>query len=74
MDSNQRLIYGNHEETSEFIVRNFIGLTMEESIAIMNHHGGMGFDSSKTDIGMIYTKYNLALMLHLADMLSAFKS
>lgn len=74
LDSSQRLIYGNHEETSEFIVRNFISLKIEESAAIINHHAGMGFDSSKTDIGVIYKQYSLALMLHLADMLSAFIS
>lgn len=72
VDVKQRFIYGNHEETSEFMVRKFIPLNLEESIAILHHHGGMGFDSSQLDISMIYDNYPLALMLHLADMTCAY--
>lgn len=68
----ERFSYGNHEETSEFMVRSFIPLTLEESIAILNHHGGMGYDSSKTGFSNLYNKYPLACLLHLADMMSTY--
>lgn len=68
----ERFSYGNHEETSEFMTRSFIPLTLEESIAILNHHGGMGYDSSKTGFSNLYNKYPLACLLHLADMMSTY--
>lgn len=67
-----RFIYGNHEETSEFMIRSFGRLEIEESVAILYHHAGMGFDSTKADIGEIYSRYPLAMLLHTADMLSSF--
>lgn len=71
-DSKDRFIYGNHEETSEFMIRNYIPLKVEESIAILYHHAGMSFDSTKMDVGAIYGTYKLPVLLHTADMLSAF--
>ena len=68
----ERFVYGNHEETSEFMIRQFIPLNVEESVAILYHHGGMGYDSTKADISLIYSRYPLALMLHLADMTCAY--
>lgn len=72
IDVRNRFIYGNHEQTSEYMIRRFIPLTLEESISILHHHGGMGFDSTQLDISLIYQKYPLALMLHLADMTCAY--
>lgn len=71
-DAKDRFIYGNHESTSEAITRMYIPLTLEESSAILNHHAGMSVDSAKNNIGEVYAKNTLALMLHLADMLCAF--
>jgi hypothetical protein len=67
-----RFIYGNHECTSEVIARSYIPLTFEESSAILHHHGGMSTDCAKDDIGLIFNKNTLALLLHLADMLAAY--
>lgn len=70
----ERFLYGNHESTSEFMTRQFIPLTYEESIAIMHHHCGMNYDSNK-DIGQIcniYNRYPIAILLHLADMMSCY--
>ena len=72
IDSHDRFIFGNHEETYEFMVRSFIPLTLEESVAILHHMGGTSFDSSQTDLSIIYNKYNLAALLHAADLLSTF--
>lgn len=72
-DASERFIFGSHEQTSEFMLRTFCPLTYEESIAILQHHGGLGFDSIK-DSGIvfeIYDRYPIALMLHLADVLAS---
>lgn len=71
-DAKDRFIYGNHEATSEAITRMYVPLTLEESAAILNHHAGMSADSAKNNIGEVYSRNTLALMLHLADMLCAF--
>lgn len=71
-DVDNRFIFGNHEQNSEFIVRTFFPLTPEESSAILHHHAGMGFDSTQTDISIIYNKYSLACLLHTADILATF--
>lgn len=71
-DANDRFIYGNHEETSLFMVRSFIPLNVEEEVAILSHMGGMSWDSAQTNLGEVYSKYGLACLLHVADMLSTF--
>lgn len=71
-DADSRFIYGNHEETAEFMLRTFLPLEVEESIAILYHMGGTGYDSSQTDLSVIYRKYNLPCLLHLADLASTF--
>lgn len=68
-----RFIFGNHEETSEFMIRTYIPLTYEESAAILNHHGGMGWDSCQGNIASkVMAKYPIAALLHTADMLSVY--
>ena len=72
-DAENRFIYGNHEETSEFMIKSFIPLTVEESVAILNHHGGKGFDSIPIQtISDKYNKYVLSPLLHTADMLATY--
>jgi len=68
----KRFQYGNHEENSEFMIRCFIPLTLEESIAILHHHGGKGFDSTQQNISYIMSKNPLLTLLHAADMISTF--
>lgn len=71
-DNNNLFIYGNHEQNSEFLIRQYIPLTVEESVAILHHMGGMSYDSAQDNIGLVYDKYPLAVLLHLADMLSCY--
>lgn len=70
----ERFIYGSHEETAEFMVRQFVPLTYQESTAILHHHFALSFDSIKDVgiIGNIYNKYSIATLLHVADTLSAY--
>ena len=67
-----RFVFGSHEETAEFMVSQFLPLTVEESVAILHHMGGSSHDSSQTDLSIIYGRYNLAALLHSADLLSTF--
>lgn len=71
-DAEERFIYGNHEQNSEFMAHAFFPLSVEESSAILNHLGGMGADSAQMIIPTIYTKYSLALLLHMADLVACY--
>jgi len=59
-----------HGPKSQYILRSFIQLSREESVAIISHMGG--FDSSvkggEYAIGNALEKYTLALLLHVADL------
>lgn len=68
----ERMVYGNHEMNSEYLIRQFIPLTKEESVAILHHMGSMNFDSAKDNIGSVYNKYPLAVLLYMADMMSTY--
>lgn len=71
-DEAARFIYGSHEATSEYMARTFVPLSVEESVAIMHHHAGMSFDSTKEDVAQVFNRYPLATMLHMADMTATF--
>lgn len=73
IDDDNRFIYGSHEDTAEFMTRCFIPLTLDESIAIKNHHGTFSYDyASKKMVGLVFEKYTLAFLLFIADSISAF--
>lgn len=67
-----RFLYYNHEGTSEYLARCFCPLSTDESIAILHHHGGMSDDCAKDNISGIYGRNNLAVLLHLADMMACY--
>lgn len=67
-----RFIYGNHEQNSEFMAHTFFPLSVDESVAILHHHGGKAWDSSQDDVPAVFSRFPLALLLHTADMLSAY--
>ena len=74
-DENSRLIFGSHSMNSYFMVNTFIKLDYEESLAILHHMGGI--DSTEDTItcknlSEAYKRSQLALFLHIADMLSTF--
>lgn len=73
-DLEERFVFVNHESSSEFIIRQFIPLRIAESVAIMIHHGGIGYDSVDPEvITPNYAKYTLSMLLHQADMTAAYK-
>lgn len=63
---------GSHEQTSEYMISKFCELTREETEAILHHHGGLSWDSSKMEVAPIYGRNELACLLHLADMLATY--
>lgn len=71
IDSKERFLYGNHEMTSEYIASKFIDLTIDESVAILHHMGGLAIDSAKEDNYNIFKRYPLAALLFLADMIAS---
>jgi hypothetical protein len=72
IEQKSRFLFGNHEQTSEFILRSFVPLSYEESIAILHHHAGMSEDCAKDNISAVLNRYPLALALHLADMMACY--
>ena len=72
LEGNQRLVFGNHEMNAEFLARCFCSLTIEESVAILHHMGGKGYDSAQDDITLVFNNYPLASLLHAADMLATY--
>ena len=68
----QKFVYGSHEMTSEYIIRQFIPLTLDESVAILHHMGSMSWDSAQDNIGDVFNQYSLALLAYMADMMSTY--
>lgn len=74
-DAKDRFIYAGHGANSEYIIGRFIPLSLQESVAVINHMGGKDIYTgamSDANISEIFNRYPLALYLHLADMLSTF--
>lgn len=70
---NNRFIYGSDGETSEYMVRQFIPLTLEESVAIINSKGDTDNNQTRgSNLGAIFSKYNLPLLLHCADLMACY--
>lgn len=72
-DCHDRFIAGTHEENSLLILSRFIPLTLEESVAVMNHHGTAS-PNAPADLSAIMNKFPLLTLLHLADMISTYVS
>jgi len=72
IDTDNKFVFGNHEQTSEFLLRQYVPLSIEESVAILHHHGGLNWDSTQVNLSEIYIKYPISLLLHTADMFATF--
>ena len=71
--SSNRFIFGSDGETSEYMIRQYIPLNLEESIAIINAKGDTdGNQTRGSNLGAIFSKYNLPVLLHCADMLACY--
>lgn len=73
VDIDRRFLYGNHEETSEYIIRNYIPLSWQESVAILTHHFSSSYDSVPIEsVALKYERNPLAVLLHAADLISTY--
>lgn len=69
---NDKLPYG-HGEKSVYIINGFIRLTREEAIAINWHMGGFDLRvKSGFPLSEVFSKYKLALLLHIADNMATY--
>ncbi len=66
-DESSRLIYGEHEENSLYILRQFFNISYEEALAI-RWHSGCTSDNSLGKAMEAFRSSRLALLLHIADM------
>ena len=61
---------GTHGENSVYMTETFIPISLEERVAILNHHSV--YDNPMLDNSTIFSKYHLSCLLHVADTVSAF--
>lgn len=72
LDSNSRFLVGNHEENSAYLASTLVPLRQSEYAAILNHHGGLDWSSTKQGPADVYCRYPIAMYLHMADMADAY--
>lgn len=72
-DKEERFILGTHGQNCAYMVNGLVPLTMTEFSAILNHMGGMEKGSEPSEVlNDVYSSNPLAIMLHVADMLSTY--
>lgn len=71
-DQENRFMGGEHGVNSMLMIGRFIPMNIEETSAVINHHFINDTGSVIKDITYIYNRYNLASLLHLADMASVY--
>lgn len=71
VDAKDRFLYGTNQETSEYMVRKYIPLTLEESVAIIRSNSSVvgTLDNGTPDI---FNRYPLSVLLYLADVMSCY--
>lgn len=71
-DNEDRFLYCTHELNSLYMVKAFIPLTLEEEVAIANHHCNTNNGNINSDQSAIMNRYSLLTLLHTADILATF--
>jgi hypothetical protein len=67
-----RMLAGSKGTNSFLIISKYIPLAEEEIIAIINQYAGMDKTENTEDLGPILNRYNLTVLLHVADVLSSY--
>jgi hypothetical protein len=67
-----RMLAGSKGTNSFLIISRYIPLAEEEIIAIINQYAGMDKTENTEDLGPILNKYNLTVLLHVADVISSY--
>lgn len=72
-DASERFIYGGLEQNSLFMIRQFMKLSIYEEVAILHALGQENQERDGSDnTQLVFAKYPLASMLHIADMLACY--
>ena len=69
-DAADCFVFGTHGENSAYMTETFIPLTTEEHVAILHHSGP--YDNRDLNLTPIFARYNLACLLHTADLISTY--
>lgn len=69
-DAKDTFFVGTHGANSVYKTETFIPLSVEEHVAILNHHSC--YDNPNLRVTEIFNKYSLACLLHLADMMATY--
>ena len=48
-------------------------ITVEESVTILHHHGGTGWDSNPDNTPQVFNRYTLPVLLHCADLIATYE-
>lgn len=67
-DARERFVYGNHSETSCYMVNKMIPTTYDEDTAILYHMGNLDKNDNTRDLCTMFRKNKLAYYLNAADM------
>lgn len=68
----ERTTYGTSGFTSYMMLSQFISLTEEEIVTLMNYDCGMNDEFANKDIFKLMTKYPLMVLLHSADLIDSY--
>lgn len=70
--SDNEFIFGDEGTNTVYLIQEFLKLTYQEALAINNHKGFYENGNSIASASKAWAKSNLALFLHLADMMATF--
>jgi len=70
-DAEDRMTFGSRGFASYYIISQFLPLSQEETITIVNQYSAFD-DSNNEDISAILSKYNLSVYLHTADTIATY--
>ena len=70
-DAEDRMTFGSRGFASYYIISQFLTLTQEETITLVNQYSAFD-DSNSEDISSILSKYNLSVYLHAADTIATY--
>lgn len=70
-DASERFVLGSREQNTVYILEGYVPMSIEEVAALISQKGNMT-DNPSSDVPSVYSRYNLAALLHCADVLSTY--
>lgn len=69
-----RFVGLDHCVNSVLIAEQYINMTLEEKVSVYSHHATFNSATNNKDLSEIYTRYQLALLLHMADLVTTYNT